>query len=270
MTGSILNMNVALQPHRPAKPASAQTHTDHSTSTTLIPTGPEGRRRIIVKVELRVELSNSARVEYSFCKFSGMASPRQGVWDPRPTTRCDVRDAMGAHSPGRDLTRWSGGRSQGMPRARRHGCPADLTVAQWASIEPLLPPAASIGRREKHARRDSRRRDSVRRAQRVVAWRAPPSDHPPWQAVYHSSSGLTGSAPPARDLASTSGGQAGTTTTAATSRPSPLPTTGHCGFPSLLKTTFKALRNISLDPWKVSEIVAAALVLLHFDHGRTT
>jgi DDE superfamily endonuclease len=39
---------------------------------------------------------------------------------------------------------------------------------------------------------------------------------------------------------------------------------------SLLKTTFKALRNVSLCPWKIGGIVAAALVLLHIDHGRTT
>jgi hypothetical protein len=39
---------------------------------------------------------------------------------------------------------------------------------------------------------------------------------------------------------------------------------------SLLKTTFKALRNVSLCPWKIGKIVAAALVLLHFDHNRTT
>jgi hypothetical protein len=39
---------------------------------------------------------------------------------------------------------------------------------------------------------------------------------------------------------------------------------------SLLKMTFKALRNISLDPWRIGRIVAAALVLLHFDHARTT
>jgi hypothetical protein len=39
---------------------------------------------------------------------------------------------------------------------------------------------------------------------------------------------------------------------------------------SLLKTTFKALRNISLCPWKIGDIVAAALVLLHIEHGRTT
>ncbi len=39
---------------------------------------------------------------------------------------------------------------------------------------------------------------------------------------------------------------------------------------SLLKMTFKALRNISLDPCRIGRIVAAALVLLHFDHARTT
>ena len=39
---------------------------------------------------------------------------------------------------------------------------------------------------------------------------------------------------------------------------------------SLLKTTFKALRNVSLCPWKIGDIVAAALVLLHIEYGRTT
>lgn len=39
---------------------------------------------------------------------------------------------------------------------------------------------------------------------------------------------------------------------------------------SLLKTTFKALRNVSLCPWRIGTIVAAALVLLHFEHDRTT
>jgi hypothetical protein len=35
---------------------------------------------------------------------------------------------------------------------------------------------------------------------------------------------------------------------------------------SLLKMTFKALRNVSLCPWNLGRIVAAALVLLHVDH----
>ncbi|MEU2614897.1 transposase family protein [Micromonospora sp. NPDC007271] len=39
---------------------------------------------------------------------------------------------------------------------------------------------------------------------------------------------------------------------------------------SLLKTTFKALRNISLDPWRIGKIVAAALILLHTEHDHTT
>jgi hypothetical protein len=39
---------------------------------------------------------------------------------------------------------------------------------------------------------------------------------------------------------------------------------------SLLKTTFKALRNISLCPRKIGTIVAAALVVLHIEHDRTT
>lgn len=39
---------------------------------------------------------------------------------------------------------------------------------------------------------------------------------------------------------------------------------------SLLKMTFKALRNISVCPWRIGKIVAAALVLLHIDHDRTT
>lgn len=39
---------------------------------------------------------------------------------------------------------------------------------------------------------------------------------------------------------------------------------------SLLKMTFRALRNVSLDPWRIGKIAAAAMVLLHVDHGRTT
>jgi len=39
---------------------------------------------------------------------------------------------------------------------------------------------------------------------------------------------------------------------------------------ALLKMTFRALRNVSLDPWRIGKIVAAALVLLHTEHGRTT
>jgi hypothetical protein len=39
---------------------------------------------------------------------------------------------------------------------------------------------------------------------------------------------------------------------------------------SLLKTTFKALCNVSLCPWTIGRITAAALVIVHIEHGRTT
>jgi DDE superfamily endonuclease len=39
---------------------------------------------------------------------------------------------------------------------------------------------------------------------------------------------------------------------------------------SLLKTTFKALRRWRGCPWRIGDIVAAALVLLHREHHRTT
>jgi hypothetical protein len=39
---------------------------------------------------------------------------------------------------------------------------------------------------------------------------------------------------------------------------------------SLLKTTFKALRRVSLDPGRIGDIVAGALVLLHVEYDRTT
>lgn len=37
---------------------------------------------------------------------------------------------------------------------------------------------------------------------------------------------------------------------------------------SLLKTTFKALRRVSLCPWRIGAIAKAALVLPHLEHGR--
>lgn len=39
---------------------------------------------------------------------------------------------------------------------------------------------------------------------------------------------------------------------------------------ALLKTTVKALRRVSLRPWRIGAIAAAALVLLHHEHARTT
>ena len=39
---------------------------------------------------------------------------------------------------------------------------------------------------------------------------------------------------------------------------------------SLLKTTFKGLRRVSLCPWRIGAITAAELAPLHHKHGRTT
>ena len=39
---------------------------------------------------------------------------------------------------------------------------------------------------------------------------------------------------------------------------------------SLLEATFMALRRVSLCRWRIGAITAAALVLLHHQHGRTT
>jgi transposase len=60
---------------------------------------------------------------------------------------------------------------------------SDLTDEQWRLIEPLLPPRATAGRREKHPRREI-----VNAILYVVrtgcAWRLLPREYPPWQTVF--------------------------------------------------------------------------------------
>ena len=69
-----------------------------------------------------------------------------------------------------------------MPTPRR-GYPSDLTDAQWALIEPMLPEPNTDGRPEKHPRREV-----VNAILYVVRsgcpWRYLPADLPPWQTVY--------------------------------------------------------------------------------------
>jgi transposase len=61
--------------------------------------------------------------------------------------------------------------------------PSDLTDEQWALVEPLLPPAGSGGRPEKHERRAVV--DAVLYVVRTgCSWRQLPADFPPWQTVY--------------------------------------------------------------------------------------
>lgn len=68
-----------------------------------------------------------------------------------------------------------------MPRRRY---PSDLTDAQWAKLEPLLPPVRPGGRPRGHPVREVI--DALRYVLRGgIAWRALPHDYPPWQTVYH-------------------------------------------------------------------------------------
>jgi transposase len=61
--------------------------------------------------------------------------------------------------------------------------PSDLTDAQWAVIEPLLPPASTGGRPEKHPRRAIV--DAILYVVRTgCSWRQLPVDFPPWPTVY--------------------------------------------------------------------------------------
>lgn len=65
----------------------------------------------------------------------------------------------------------------------RRAYPTDLTDAQWAILEPLIPPPKSGGRPAKHPRRE------IVNAMLYVlrggiAWRLLPHEYPPWQTVY--------------------------------------------------------------------------------------
>lgn len=67
--------------------------------------------------------------------------------------------------------------------ARRSCCPSDLSDAEWALVEPLLPSPGKGGRPEKHPRRAVV--DAILYVVRTgCAWRALPADFPPWQTVY--------------------------------------------------------------------------------------
>jgi transposase len=68
-----------------------------------------------------------------------------------------------------------------MPRRRY---PTDLTDAQWAVLEPLVPAPKSGGRPAAHGRREIV--DAILYVLRGGgAWRLLPHDFPPWQTVYY-------------------------------------------------------------------------------------
>jgi putative transposase len=67
---------------------------------------------------------------------------------------------------------------------KRKRYPSDLTNAQWAVLEPLIPPARPGGRPRKHPLREI-----VNAISYIVregcSWRALPHDFPPWKTVYN-------------------------------------------------------------------------------------
>ncbi|EWM13697.1 IS5 family transposase [Kutzneria sp. 744] len=73
------------------------------------------------------------------------------------------------------------------PTRRQRRYPSDVTDAQWALLDPLLPDPAWLagrgGRQEKHCRRvivDA----IVYLVDNGIKWRALPADFPPWPTVY--------------------------------------------------------------------------------------
>jgi len=66
----------------------------------------------------------------------------------------------------------------------RRAYPTDLTDAQWAILEPHVPPPKPGGRPPKHTRRELV--DAMLYVLRGgIAWRLLPHEFPPWQTVYH-------------------------------------------------------------------------------------
>jgi putative transposase len=73
------------------------------------------------------------------------------------------------------------GRSKGM-KAKPY--PSDLTDAQWAILEPLLPRPKPLGRPRKNGLRQVLNA-ILYRNRNGCTWRALPHDFPPWRAVYN-------------------------------------------------------------------------------------
>lgn len=66
----------------------------------------------------------------------------------------------------------------------RRRYPTDLTDAQWAILEPLVPAVKPGGRPAAHERRELV--EAILYVLRAGgAWRLLPHDFPPWQTVYH-------------------------------------------------------------------------------------
>src|SRR5512135_2096913 len=97
----------------------------------------------------------------------------------RPQNVFEIRSAR---LPGLTWNRWDLAGCGVFPSSPR-GYDSDLTDEQWRLIEPLLPPPATAGHREKHPRREIVNANPVRGAH-GWAWRLLPREFPPWQTVF--------------------------------------------------------------------------------------
>jgi len=69
------------------------------------------------------------------------------------------------------------------PKPKREPYPTDLTDAEWALIEPLLPKPQPRGQERIHDLREII--NAIRYVVRgAIAWRAMPHDLPPWSTVW--------------------------------------------------------------------------------------
>lgn len=66
----------------------------------------------------------------------------------------------------------------------RRAYPTDLSDAQWAILEPLVPASRPGGRPPKHPRRELINA-MLYVLRGGIAWRSMPHEDPPWQTVYH-------------------------------------------------------------------------------------
>lgn len=99
--------------------------------------------------------------------------PKPRTSRPPPASKPHTEAAVGPSPPSR---------SHPMSPERRP-YPTDLTDAEWAILEPLVPPPKSGGRPARERREIL---DAIGYVVRTgCAWRYLPHDFPPWQTVYH-------------------------------------------------------------------------------------
>jgi putative transposase len=114
--------------------------------------------------------------------------PKPRTSRPPPASKPHTEAAVGPSPPSR---------SHPMSPERRP-YPTDLTDAEWAILEPLVPPPKSGGRPARERREIL---DAIGYVVRTgCAWRYLPHDFPPWQTVYHYGVPLLPALAPRRDL----------------------------------------------------------------------